>query len=161
MSQHNFGIKDTYSRPSTRYEGTSGNACTAIRFLNLGTRGSWVASFTLRRLYSGERALDTNWIGGCVGPIVGLDAVKTKISLTKIMCRTDNWNAAERNTSKVRLLWNVAVIIVGEGRCQRFWGTCLLHHQDHDTGSGFLWNFGTHLPDYTVSYPKTRLLFNL
>jgi hypothetical protein len=157
------------------------------------TRGSWVASFTLRRLYSGERALYTNWIGGCVGPIVGLDAVKKKISLTKITCWTNAWYAAERNTSKardtlssrhvssrdvrigcplpkMRFLWSVTVLISGAAwwrgvQVPGVLRTYLLHHQDHlpyDIVSSFFWNFGTHLPDYTVSRLKTRLLlFNL
>jgi hypothetical protein len=104
-SRSDFGNKQMYSRPCNRYESTSGNACTAIRILNFGTRGSWVASFTLRRLYFGERALDINWTGGCVGPIVGLGAVKKKTSLKKIMCRTNTWRAAQRNTCQLRSLW--------------------------------------------------------
>jgi hypothetical protein len=42
----------------------------APRILNLGTRCTWVISFTPRPLYK-----DTHWIGGCVGHRAGLDAV--------------------------------------------------------------------------------------
>jgi hypothetical protein len=49
-------------------------------FFDLGTRWRWVVSFTPRPLYPGERASDTHWIGGWVGPRAVLDAaVKRKI----------------------------------------------------------------------------------
>jgi hypothetical protein len=48
--------------------------------LDLGTRWRWVVSFTLRPLYPRERAPDTHWTGGWVGPRVVLDTVvKRKI----------------------------------------------------------------------------------
>jgi hypothetical protein len=43
------------------------------RSLDLGTSWRWAVTFTPRPLYSGERALDANGIGGWLGPRAGLD----------------------------------------------------------------------------------------
>ena len=61
---------------------------------------------------------------------LGLEAVKNKISLTTITCRTNTWHAARRNTCTMGFLGTVTAY--GEvSSFLRFWGTCLLHHQDH------------------------------
>jgi hypothetical protein len=41
---------------------------TAPHILNLGATWRWVVSFTIRPLYSRERAADTRWIRGWVDP---------------------------------------------------------------------------------------------
>jgi hypothetical protein len=46
--------------------------------LDLGTIWGWVVSFTSLQLYPGERAPGTHWIGGWVGPTVGLDAMEKR-----------------------------------------------------------------------------------
>jgi hypothetical protein len=40
--------------------------------------GEWWVSFVPRPLYLRERAPGTHWIGGWVGPIVGLDALEKR-----------------------------------------------------------------------------------
>jgi hypothetical protein len=50
--------------------------------LNLGIRCTWVVRFTPRPLYPWGKRPGTNWIGGWVGPRVGLGAVEKR----KICC---------------------------------------------------------------------------
>jgi len=52
-----------------------GSVCIAPSILNLGTRWSWMVSFTPRPFYPWETAPTIKWIEGCVGPKAGLDAV--------------------------------------------------------------------------------------
>jgi hypothetical protein len=57
-----------------------GSEDTAPRNLHLGTSWRVMVSFTNRPLYPRERDPGTHWIGGCIGPRAGLDAVvKRKI----------------------------------------------------------------------------------
>jgi len=69
--------------------------CIAPHILDLGTtRWRWVVIFTSRPLYPGERAPDTHWIGGRVGPRAGLDAVTRKIPCP---CRESNLGRPARS----------------------------------------------------------------
>jgi hypothetical protein len=45
-------------------------------FLTSPLHGREWAAPRLRRFSPGERALGTHWVGGWVGPIVGLDSVQ-------------------------------------------------------------------------------------
>jgi hypothetical protein len=51
-------------------------------FLDLGTRWRWVVGFTPCRFTPGERAADTHWIGGWVGPRACLDPSEKRKSFT-------------------------------------------------------------------------------
>jgi hypothetical protein len=51
-------------------------------FLDLGTSWRKVVSFKPCRFTPGEIAPDTHWIGGWVGPRVGLDDVEKRKFLT-------------------------------------------------------------------------------
>jgi hypothetical protein len=51
------------------------DGCVTARILNLGTGQRWVVNFTLRPLYPQRRISCTHWIGGWVGPRVGLYVV--------------------------------------------------------------------------------------
>jgi hypothetical protein len=65
---------------------------TGVWRYSFGTRWKWMASFTLRRFYLGERAPGTYWIGGCVAPRAGLDAVeKRNISCSCQEPNPDSW----------------------------------------------------------------------
>jgi hypothetical protein len=44
--------------------------------LDVGTKWKWVVSFTPLPLYTRGKSVGTLWIGDCVGPRVGLDAVE-------------------------------------------------------------------------------------
>jgi hypothetical protein len=118
--------------------------------LDLGTRWRWVVSFTPRPLYlPGERAPGTHWIGGWVGPKVGVDTVeKRKIS----HCRESNPGRPARRytdwaipTSHETLEnnWIMPILalsyiienITGRGMQMDFgvtdWLSCLLKCQSH------------------------------
>jgi hypothetical protein len=49
-----------------------------LDILDLGTSWRWVVKFMARPLYPIERASDTHWIGGCVGPRICLDNVERR-----------------------------------------------------------------------------------
>lgn len=51
-----------------------GNKGTAPRFLNLGTRWTWMVRLTPRSPYHGERDPGRQWVGWWVGSRAGLDA---------------------------------------------------------------------------------------
>jgi hypothetical protein len=55
-----------------------GSGCIDPRIFDLGTSWRWVISFTTLPLYHRERVPGTNWIGGWVGPISGLDDVEKR-----------------------------------------------------------------------------------
>jgi hypothetical protein len=57
-----------------------GSVCMDPRILDLCNSWRRVVSFTTRPLYPGERAPDTHWIGGWMGPRTGLDAVGGEIN---------------------------------------------------------------------------------
>jgi hypothetical protein len=66
-------LKAELSLHLTKHHATKtywGSGGIATHILNLGTRLTWVASFTHRPLYLG-----TKWVGGWVGPRASLDAV--------------------------------------------------------------------------------------
>jgi hypothetical protein len=46
--------------------------------LDLDTRWKQYVSFMFRPRYPGEKFLGTHWVGGWVGPRVGLDSVKER-----------------------------------------------------------------------------------
>jgi hypothetical protein len=51
--------------------------------LDLSTNLRRVDSFTSAPLYSWRRTINTHWVGGCVGPRAGLDAVEKKKNLPR------------------------------------------------------------------------------
>jgi hypothetical protein len=55
-----------------------GSGCTDPHSLDLGTSWRWVISFTPLLLYPRGKSPGTHWIGGCVDPRVGLDAVEKR-----------------------------------------------------------------------------------
>jgi hypothetical protein len=65
-----------------RREGAWGSGYIDPHFLDLGISWRWVARFTPLALTLGERATDTHWIGGWIGPRAGLDDTKQRNFLT-------------------------------------------------------------------------------
>jgi hypothetical protein len=55
------------------YEDVWTSVCIDLRFLDLNTSWSWVASFESRPLYLGESAHLIHWVGDLVHPRTGLD----------------------------------------------------------------------------------------
>jgi hypothetical protein len=67
--------------------------------LNIGTRWGWVINITPRPSFTtGERTPGTHYIGGWVGPRVGLDAEATG----KILCHCRGSNPGNPDRSQIR-----------------------------------------------------------
>jgi hypothetical protein len=57
---------------------TWGSGCIAPPFLTSGLDGSEWSATSPGRFIPGEIAHGTYWIGGCVGPIAGLDVIEKR-----------------------------------------------------------------------------------
>jgi hypothetical protein len=75
-------------------------------FFELGTRWRWVVSFTPRPLYTQGRAPGTLWIGGWVGPRVGLDTVWKR----RIPAPTGNWTPHHPARSPALYHWAILAL---------------------------------------------------
>jgi hypothetical protein len=92
---------------STKLGGHRGEWRYSNTSFDLGTR--WRLASRSFRFTHGERAPGTHWIGGWVGPRIGLDAVvKRKI----LYCRRSNHGRPARRPSLYRVRYSVSSLII-------------------------------------------------
>jgi hypothetical protein len=89
--------------------------------LDLGTKWRWVVSFTLLPVYPGDRASNTHWIVGWVGPRAGLDAVEKRKN--SCPCRESNLGRPAHSRS----LYLLSYTSTDSYMCMTW---CLIEHRD-------------------------------